>query len=78
MYDGSLQHVSLTYKFTGKERDPESGLDNFGARFNSSTFGRFMTPDIIGGDTSNRKPGDRRETRGRNPGTGTCEEIGFG
>jgi hypothetical protein len=24
------------YKFTGKERDPESGLDNFGARYNSS------------------------------------------
>lgn len=33
------------YKFTGKERDPESGLDNFGARYNSSKYGRFMTPD---------------------------------
>lgn len=33
------------YKFTGKERDPESGLDNFGARYDSSQFGRFMTPD---------------------------------
>jgi len=32
-------------KFTGKERDSESGLDNFGARYNSSSFGRFMTPD---------------------------------
>lgn len=33
------------YKFTGKERDIESGLDNFGARYNASSFGRFMSPD---------------------------------
>ena len=31
--------------FTGKERDSESGLDNFGARYNSSSFGRFVSPD---------------------------------
>jgi RHS repeat-associated protein len=35
------------YKFTGKERDAESGLDNFGARYNASTMGRFMTPDPV-------------------------------
>jgi RHS repeat-associated protein len=33
------------YKFTGKERDAESGLDDFGARYYNSTMGRFMTPD---------------------------------
>src|SRR5579862_3325188 len=33
------------YKFTGKERDSESGLDNFGARYFTSNLGRFMTPD---------------------------------
>ena len=33
------------YKFTGKERDSESGLDEFGARYYSSPLGRFMTPD---------------------------------
>jgi RHS repeat-associated protein len=33
------------YKFTGKERDSESGLDNFGARYDASSLGRFMTPD---------------------------------
>jgi RHS repeat-associated protein len=33
------------YKFTGKERDPESGNDNFGARYFTSNFGRFMSPD---------------------------------
>src|SRR5258708_18119204 len=35
------------YKFTGKERVSESGLDNFGARFDSSNLGRFMSPDPI-------------------------------
>jgi RHS repeat-associated protein len=35
------------YKFTGKERDSESGLDNFGARYNASSMGRFMTPDPL-------------------------------
>jgi len=33
------------WHFTGKERDYESGLDNFGARYDSSNFGRFMSPD---------------------------------
>lgn len=37
------------YLFTGKERDgttlSETGLDYFGARYYSSQFGRFMTPD---------------------------------
>jgi|HubBroStandDraft_6_1064221.scaffolds.fasta_scaffold119022_3 RHS repeat-associated protein len=47
MYDGLCQHAPLTYKFTGKERDSESGLDNFGARYNASTMGRFMTPDPL-------------------------------
>jgi RHS repeat-associated protein len=32
-------------KFTGKERDAESGLDYFGARYYSSGQGRFTTPD---------------------------------
>jgi RHS repeat-associated protein len=36
---------SNNYKFTGKERDTESGLDNFGARYNASSVGRFMSPD---------------------------------
>lgn len=28
-----------------KERDSEFGLDNFGARYNASSLGRFVTPD---------------------------------
>jgi RHS repeat-associated protein len=37
-----------TYKFTGKERDSESDLDNFEARYMASTQGRFMSPDPSG------------------------------
>lgn len=33
------------HHFTGKERDTESGLDYFGARYYASTMGRFMSPD---------------------------------
>ena len=33
------------YRFSGKERDPQTGLDDFGARYYESTLGRFMTPD---------------------------------
>jgi RHS repeat-associated protein len=33
------------YRFSGKERDPQTGLDDFGARFYDSSLGRFMTPD---------------------------------
>jgi RHS repeat-associated protein len=33
--------------FTGKERDAATGLDNFGARYNSSSFGRFMSADPL-------------------------------
>ena len=31
--------------FTGKQRDSESDLDNFGARYDSSSLGRFMSSD---------------------------------
>jgi len=34
-------------RFTGKERDSESGLDNFRARFFGSSMGRFTRPDPI-------------------------------
>jgi RHS repeat-associated protein len=34
--------------FTGKERDTESGLDYFGARYYASSMGRFSSPDPMG------------------------------
>src|SRR6185295_4682095 len=33
-------------RFTGKERDAESGLDYFGARYFSGAQGRFVSADI--------------------------------
>ena len=40
-----VNNDSNHYKFTGKERDSESGLDYFGARYYSNGLGRFITPD---------------------------------
>ena len=39
------QATANHYKFTGKERDAESGLDYFGARYYGSAMGRWMSPD---------------------------------
>lgn len=41
------------YKFTGKERDIETGNDYFGARYYSSIMGRFMSLDDVGGHFDN-------------------------
>jgi RHS repeat-associated protein len=41
----SPPQANTSHLFTGKERDTESSLDNFGARYMGSTLGRFMTPD---------------------------------
>jgi RHS repeat-associated protein len=41
-------------KFTGKERDSESGNDYFGARFYNSNLGRFLSPD----DGTDQDPSD--------------------
>src|SRR5262249_17004722 len=50
-WGGELQFVnndSNHYKFTGKERDAETGLDYFGARYYSNGLGRWVTPDWSG------------------------------
>ena len=39
------EQTAMHYKFTGKERDAETGLDFFGARYYSSGVGRWMSPD---------------------------------
>jgi RHS repeat-associated protein len=46
-YDCTPHVVHFAYKLTGKERDSESGLDNFGARFDPSSIGRFMSADPL-------------------------------
>ena len=47
-WGGELQFVnndSNDYKFTGKKRDAETGLDYFGARYYSNGLGRFVSAD---------------------------------
>lgn len=41
------QADKTSMKFTGKERDAETGLDYFGARYMSSAQGRFTSPDPL-------------------------------
>jgi len=43
--DRPRPEILKTQKFTGKERDAESGLDYFGARYFSGAQGRFVSPD---------------------------------
>ncbi|MBZ5533996.1 MAG: hypothetical protein LAO20_21405 [Acidobacteriia bacterium] len=50
-WGGELQFIandSNHYKFTGKERDFESGLDYFGVRYYSNGLGRWTSPDPKG------------------------------
>ena len=47
-WGGELQFVandSNDYKFTGKKRDAETGLDYFGARYYSNGLGRWVSAD---------------------------------
>ena len=41
----SYDYDEVSYKFTGKERDSESNLDYFGARYYAPMLGRFISPD---------------------------------
>jgi RHS repeat-associated protein len=43
--DATTSCTQNNYKFEGKERDSETGNDNFGARYYSSNFGRWLSPD---------------------------------
>jgi RHS repeat-associated protein len=54
-WGGELQFVnndSNDYKFTGKKRDIETGLDYFGARYYSNGLGRWVSPDWAAKATS--------------------------
>jgi RHS repeat-associated protein len=44
---GYVPANTLRLKFTGKERDAETGLDYFGARYLSAAQGRFTSPDPL-------------------------------
>jgi len=44
-YESAEDATNPRQRFTGKERDAETGLDYFGARYMSSAQGRFTSPD---------------------------------
>ncbi len=44
-YAACAESYSRRTRYTGKERDSESGLDNFDFRYFGSSLGRFMQPD---------------------------------
>src|SRR5262249_36930789 len=47
-YGGERAYVNVypqNYKFEGKERDAETGNDDFGARYYSNRFGRWLSAD---------------------------------
>jgi RHS repeat-associated protein len=44
-FRAALHLERIRSRYTGKERDAESGNDYFGARYYSSSMGRYMSPD---------------------------------
>jgi RHS repeat-associated protein len=60
---------NVRQKFTQKERDSETGLDYFGARYYSSTQGRFASPDLMlsSGDVASPQSWNRYIYVGNNP-----------
>lgn len=53
--------------FSSKERDAETGLDYFGARYMSSAQGRFTSPDLLGGNLANPQSLNRYSYALNNP-----------
>jgi len=49
-YLAGSDQMNVRQRFTGKERDAETGLDFFGARYFSGAQGRFTTPDEVFAD----------------------------
>jgi RHS repeat-associated protein len=47
IYDCAPKLMLFAHRYTGKERDTESGNDYFGARYYASSMGRFMSPDPL-------------------------------
>jgi RHS repeat-associated protein len=68
-YPGSDAELKDKVRFTGKERDGETGMDYFGARYMSAAQGRFTTPDPLGasGKASNPQTWNRYAYALNNP-----------
>ncbi len=77
---------TVAQKFTGKERDSESGLDYFGARYYGSSLGRFTSvdPDPANMDVTNPQTFNRYAYVWNNPlantdpdGADTCADGSY-
>jgi len=68
---GLCIRVVYEHKFTGKERDAESGNDYFGARYYGTSMGRFMSPDPTGGHLENPQSLNKYSYALNNPLTNT-------
>lgn len=53
---GYTGNDALRQKFTGKERDLETGLDFFGARYYASKYGRFTSIDPLDASAKQAEP----------------------
>jgi RHS repeat-associated protein len=62
-----LTHNSEPMRFAGMERDPASGNDYDHARYCSSTQGRFLSPDKLGGDPEDPQSWNRYVYARNNP-----------
>jgi RHS repeat-associated protein len=64
---GFTDSCSTSYKFTGYERDTETGLDYAFARYYNQRLARFMSGDPLGGDTGDPQSLNRYAYVGNNP-----------
>ncbi len=83
----SAAEVSLKrYRYTGKERDPETGLYYYGARYYAPWLGRWVSPDTILASpslysfvrdrpTTLTDPDGRQDAAPQTPGTVTIPEV---
>ncbi len=65
-----VQHTNScpqSYKFTGYERDTETGLDYAFARYYSPRLGRFLSPDPMGGSLGDPQSLNRYSYTRNNP-----------
>ena len=68
---GFTNSCNTSYKFTGYERDAETGLDYAFARYYNQRLGRFMSADPLGGDTGDPQSLNRYAYVRNNPINGT-------
>ncbi len=64
-----VNSCALNYKFTGQERDTETGNDHYWARYFGVTMSRWMTPDPVAGDITNPQSLNRYAYALNNPTT---------